>query len=166
MIKRLLFNIVLPVLFTGIAIAQTDTTKGWTQKYRDEFRKSCVNSAKAIGEDSARRYCACMMAKLEVMLPDQRNADKLTAADMEKPEMKQMIKDCLNMKWQEKDRNTFRASCEKSAATLGAEKAKKYCNCMLEKLEAKFATAEEADKITADDLAKPEWKKVINGCLQ
>jgi hypothetical protein len=157
----------LAVLFTGIASAQTDTKKKWPQEYRNKFLTDCFSTAKPLGEDSARRYCACMANKLEAKYPDSKEVDKLTEADFEKPELKQLIRDCLSMKWPEKDRNTFLASCEKNATpNVGAEKAKSYCSCMLDKIQVKYARAEDADKITKADLEKPEWKAMLKACLQ
>lgn len=167
MTNRLLFSVMLSVLFSGIVSAQTDSKTKWPKEYRTNFITDCFSTAKTMGEDSARRYCACMADKLQALYPDTKQLDKLTEADFEKPEMKRLVYECLEMKWPEQDRSSFLSSCEKNAApSIGEDKAKKYCSCMLLKVEAKFASAKDADKLTAADFEKPEWKTLIKACLQ
>lgn len=156
----------LSLVVAGTAMAQKDSTHRWPAKDREDFITECVKSALPIGEDSAKRYCSCMLSKIENLYPNPEDAGKLTKAEMQKPEMQKMVKDCLQMKWSETDRQDFLTSCQESAAALGKEKAKKYCSCMLGKMEVKFVTAEDAGGLTPEELQKPEWQKLVKGCLQ
>jgi hypothetical protein len=166
MSKKLILTVISFALTAVVVTAQTGGTKGWSKEYRASSVKDCIATAsKNISQDSATRYCQCMMLKLEEVYPDQKVADKLTQADLEKPELKKLIKGCLTMRWSDKEREVFLSSCEKSAAGIGAEKAKSYCNCMLGKLEVMYATASDADKITKEDLETPQWKNMIKACL-
>lgn len=147
--------------FTGLH-AQSN----WTQKDKDDFVSSCVENAKSIGADSAKRYCNCMMNVMMVKFPKVADMAKLKKEDLTTPAIKAEIKKCLVMRWPDAERKRFVTGCIGTAKEhLGEEKAKKYCECMLGKMEVKFEKAEDADKLTAEDLKKPEWMNLIKGCV-
>ncbi len=51
--------------------------------------------------------------------------------------------------WSAAEKDQFRATCNSGfATTLGAAKAKDFCDCFQEKVEKKYATKAEADKAT------------------
>jgi hypothetical protein len=146
---------------------QSQSQQGWTKAFRDTAYNACViAAAKSIGNDSARSYCSCATKKLEEMYPVQEEAGQLTAQDMRSPKLQAMIKGCLAMKWPEKDRNDFVSSCVASASKLGQEKATKYCNCMLLKVEAKYPNPNDSGQLTVEEMAKPEWQKALKECLE
>lgn len=65
-----------------------------------------------------------------------------------------------------KERSGFLSNCIASAKDgVGEEKAKTYCECMLYKIEIRYPDPADADKLTAEKLSSPEWKKIIQGCL-
>ena len=68
--------------------------------------------------------------------------------------------------WPSSERYTFIAECIKTArAGMSDDSARSYCYCMQEKIEKKYPTTEEAEKLTSADLQTPEWKKEIQSCL-
>lgn len=68
--------------------------------------------------------------------------------------------------WSEVSRNDFITSCTKSAAgALGEEKAKAYCTCMQQKIERRYPNSNDANKITADTMQKPEMIAMVRSCL-
>lgn len=139
----------------------------WSQEDKDDFISSCVENAKGMGQDSANRYCNCMLKVMLVRYPKIEEMAKLKEEDFTTPAMMAEIKKCLIMRWPDADRKRFVEGCIGTAKEhLGEEKAKKYCDCMLGKMEVKFVKAEDADKLTEEDLKKPEWMKLIKGCVQ
>jgi hypothetical protein len=57
--------------------------------------------------------------------------------------------------WSDAEKKTYMDACEgKAAEALGAEKAKEYCACTQEKMEAKYPNAKDVEKITADEITK------------
>lgn len=149
-----------------ITTTTTTVKKGWNSEDRQTFIAECIGTAISIGEDSARFYCYCMQEKIEKKFPNVNDANKLTADDLEKPEWKNAARACLSGigKWTAEDRADFITECVNAAtATLGKEKAKSYCECMLYKVEKKFPDPNEAD-LDEDTLATPEWQKMIKDC--
>ena len=70
--------------------------KGWSSSDRKQFLSTCTGAAKgAMGEEKANSYCDCMQKKLEVKYPDPRDANKVTSAELEKPEWAADIQSCL-----------------------------------------------------------------------
>lgn len=68
--------------------------------------------------------------------------------------------------WPEISRNNFLIGCIKNAAgPLGEEKAKAYCTCMQQKLELRYPNSNDANKITADTMQKPEMIAMVRSCL-
>lgn len=168
--KLLLFLLLLSIFCSNSSLAQDSTaTKGWTSTDRSDFIGDCIKTAKVnLGEDSARTYCYCMQEKLEKKYPIAADAAKVTAADMSTPEWKKEIKDCLTITstWPSQERNNFLTTCINSAqAGLGEQKAKSYCECMLYKIEKKYPSPAEAATITAEVMASPEFKKMVQDCL-
>lgn len=138
----------------------------WTKQDKDDFTSACIEKAKDIGQDSAKRYCSCMMNVMIAKFPKIEDMATLKAEDLTSPAMKAEIKKCLTMRWPDADRKRFVTECIGTAKEhLGEEKAKKYCDCMLGKMEVKYEKAEDADKLTAEDLKKPEWMNLIKGCV-
>lgn len=67
--------------------------------------------------------------------------------------------------WPSSERFAFISECMKTArVSLSEDSARFYCYCMQEKLELKYPAIADAAKITATDLATPEWKKEIRDC--
>lgn len=62
----------------------------WTDEARKNFISSCIENAKALGEEKARKYCECMLPKVEARYPNPLDTGKMT---ME--EGMQMAKDCM-----------------------------------------------------------------------
>lgn len=48
---------------------------------------------------------------------------------------------------------------------MSADTAKFYCYCMQEKVEQMYPDTTDANRLTTQELSKPEWKKNINACL-
>ncbi len=67
--------------------------------------------------------------------------------------------------WSTEDRHTFISECMGTAISIGKDSARFYCYCMQEKIETKFPDVNDANKLSADDLQKPEWKKAAKDCL-
>lgn len=141
--------------------------QSWSKEDKDNFVASCIDNAKdGLGVDSSKRYCDCMLNIVMAKYPKVEDTNKLTEEELSSPTWQAEIKKCLTMRWPEADRKRFVDGCIGTATKhLGEEKAKQYCNCMLGKMEIKFEKAADADKLTAEDLAKPEWMKLIKGCV-
>ena len=120
-----------------------------------------------MNEDSARFYCYCMQKKIETNYPAIDEVVKITEADMESAGWKQDIKNCLGGFWGTKERDAFLSNCIASAEKGGLSevKSKNYCECMLFKIENKFPNPADAKKLTPELLATPDWKKIIQSCL-
>lgn len=68
--------------------------------------------------------------------------------------------------WPSVERYSFITECIKSAKVgMSEDSAKSYCYCMLEKIETKYPTIEEAGKITEADMQSAEWQKDVKDCL-
>lgn len=120
-----------------------------------------------MSSDSARDYCHCMQAKLEKKFPDVLDIEK--GLDLNSPEMKSNIQDCLKSgsTWTAKDRTDFLNECVGAArASLGEDKAKRYCACSLYKIERKYPDPAQAAEITEEVMASPDFKKMIQACLE
>lgn len=159
--------VLLNFAFIGIcSLAQGNARPEWPSASRHNFIRECIKTAKAnMSADSARFYCQCMQEKVEAMYPDTTDANKLTTAELSKPEWKKNINACLRGNWATKDREAFLKSCIDNAGSLGAEKAKNYCECMMYKIEKNYPNVADADKITAEDLKSEAWQKILKSCL-
>ena len=119
-----------------------------------------------MSEDSARFYCYCLQEKVERKYPTIEEASKISGNDMQSPEWQRDIKSCLGGTWGSKERSGFLSNCIVSAKDgVGEGKAKTYCECMLFKIEIRYPDPADADKLTAEKLSSPEWKKILQGCL-
>ena len=88
-----IFAFILVVTFFSTACKNN---KGWSSADKKEFTSNCSGTAKAsMGEEKANSYCDCMQKKLEAKYPDARDANKVTRAEMEKPEWAAEIQNCL-----------------------------------------------------------------------
>jgi len=68
--------------------------------------------------------------------------------------------------WPSKERYSFIEACINTAKkSMSNDSARFYCFCMQEKLEIKYPDTSDAFKITADEMATPEWKKEVRNCL-
>ena len=121
-----------------------------------------------MGMDSARFYCYCMQEKVEQKYPTIEEASKITDADMRTPAWQKDIESCVSSvgSWAPKDRSDFVSECVKAAKSgLGEDGARKYCECMLYKIEKKYPNPNDAiAALTPEALATPEWKKIIQDC--
>lgn len=140
----------------------------WSYKDRTDFILSCAEAANAsMSLDSAKFYCYCMLGKMEIKFPDPAQALTVTEADLEKPEWKKMVRDCIGQNWSNEYRNGFMSSCVESAKpNLSEEDARSYCECMMFKIENKLPNSADADKISAETLQQPDWQKLILSCLK
>lgn len=170
--KKIVFYSLISILFLSKSFAQEagePGKKGWPSVERYAFITECVKSAKiGMSEDSARSYCYCMLEKIEKKYPTIEEAGKITDADMQSAEWQKDIKDCLASisKWSAIDRSDFLSECVKSAKTgMSEEKAKNYCECMMFKIEKKYPNPGDAAGITEETLKSPEWKKIVQDCL-
>jgi hypothetical protein len=156
------------ILFMGRSFGQTGEKKGWPSSERYAFITSCIGTAKAtMSEDSARAYCYCMQFKIEVKFPTIEEAGKITAADMDSPEWKKEIKNCLGTAtWDSANRANFVSECIIEATkNIGEQKAKTYCECMMFKVESKYPSMTDAAKLTQEVFKSAEWKKLIQDCV-
>ena len=80
---------------------------------------------------------------------------------------KKSINNCLTEShWDTKNREAFLSDCVNSAkANLGDGKAKSYCECMLFKVEQHYPNPQDVKELTHEKLTSPEWKKIVQGCL-
>jgi hypothetical protein len=170
--KKELFSSLFVLILVTCKIFAQDTTgkKGWPSIERYSFISECIKTAKtSMSEDSARSYCYCMQEKIEKKYPTVEEAAKMTDADLNSPEWKKEIQNCLKpaSTWSTKDRSDFLFECIKSAKEgVGEEKAKTYCECMLFKIEKKYPNPADAGNITDETLASPDWKKMIKDCQE
>jgi hypothetical protein len=73
-----------------------------------------------------------------------------------------------NRKWSAADRAKFVRDCTNEASSGGVmteDQAKKYCECMRPKIEAKYPTVAEANKLKASDMQTDEWMNEAKNCL-
>lgn len=165
--KTLLLSLLSIIVSASALFAQNTEKKGWTSEERYTFLDECAKTAKAnMSSDSARDYCHCMQEKLEKKFPNVLDIDK--SLDLESPEMKKNVQSCLGSgsTWTAKDRTDFLKECVDAArASLGEDKAKRYCACSLYKIERKYPDPSQAAEITEEVMASPDFKKMIQECL-
>ena len=156
------------ILILFFFVSKLNAQTQWTATNRNNFMKSCIPAAKAgMSEDSAKYYCYCMLGKIEVMYPNPADADKVTQAELQTSEWKNMIRACLGGYWTNAQRNEFMSSCINEAkVNIPEAKAKPYCECMMYKIEFRYHNYADTDKLTAEQLSTPEWMKIIKGCLE
>ena len=69
--------------------------------------------------------------------------------------------------WTTAERSRFVSDCTNAAkGGMDEAKAKAYCECMQPKIEGKYGSFTEANKISASDLQTPEWTAEVQKCLQ
>ncbi|MEQ1677617.1 MAG: hypothetical protein ABL876_12990 [Chitinophagaceae bacterium] len=169
--KKIPVFIVLPILLLAANLSysqQPGEKKGWPSYERYAFITSCIREARAnMSEDSARFYCYCMQEKVELKYPNIELAAKITEAEMESAVWQTDIKSCLGGFWGTEEREAFLSNCIETAEKggSGTEKAKNYCNCMLFKIETRYPNPLNATDLTPEKLSSPEWKKIIQGCM-
>ncbi len=167
--KILLSCLFISLLFISKTFAQeTGEKKGWPSVERYGFIRECIKEAKAgMSEDSARFYCYCMQEGVEKKYPTVEEAAKITEAEMRSEEWQKEIKSCLGGFWGTAEREALLTECMATAEknSVPANKSKSYCECMLFKVEMKYPNPLEALELTAEKLNLPEWKKIIQDCL-
>ena len=166
--KYVILSLLLITLFSIQLSAQTGEKKGWPSSERYGFITECINAAqKGMSKDTARFYCYCMVFKMEEKYPTIEEASALTEEKLQSPEWQKEIQTCLQGYWSTKDRTDFLTDCINAAKEgLGDEKAKNYCECMLYKVEVKYPDSSTvAGELTEEKLNSPEWKKIIQSCL-
>jgi|CXWL01.1.fsa_nt_gi hypothetical protein len=168
--KKILFTpLFIFVLFVCNSFGQeAGEKKGWPSSERYAFISECIKEAKvSLSEDSARFYCYCMQERVEKKYPTIEEAAKITEADMQSEAWQKDIKSCLGGFWGTAEREEFLSNCISSAqkGEISGEKAKTYCECMLYKIEIEFPNPVDAGNLTPEKLSSPEWKKIIQGCL-
>ena len=158
----------------------TACNRKWNAKDRKQFVSKCIEKSKAaLGEATATSYCECMQPLIEEKYPTMRDADNVKKKDMETPEMMAKVRNCLKMDensedfnkstekentWSDKDRNDFLTTCENGAtgeSGLTKDKAKSYCECMFQKVQAKYPNMKDARKFNVS-----ESVEMAKGCLK
>ena len=71
-----------PVIYLLLSLVFISCAKGpkksWPEKDRADFMESCIANAKSgIGEEKAKKYCACMLEKIMVRYPDIKDAEDI-----------------------------------------------------------------------------------------
>jgi len=131
--------------------------KQWSAAYRDGFISSCQVGVKW-SEDSASKYCSCMAEKLEVLSPDETEVEKLS-----QEKFMELAKQCvkgINPQggWSDAQKAEFTSRCVQTAAkSVGEQKAKSYCDCMLPKVIEAYPNAADVGAITPAQIEK--WAK-------
>ena len=152
----------------GQGHAADSVKKSWSQADRSEFILAWVKNAQtSMGADSARYYCYCMQARVEAKFPDPVAADKLTKEDFKSVEWQKEIKACLSGgTWTKQEREEFISSCVKSAKESGLSetKAKNYCECTQYKIEKRYPSTADLDKISEEDLKSKFWENLMASC--
>lgn len=65
------------------------------------------------------------------------------------------LSSCGSKGWSDAEKKTYMDACEgKAAAALGEEKAKEYCACTQEKMEAKYPDPAEVKNVTSEEITK------------
>ena len=154
------FLLCIALLLFVVAYSQSK----WTTADYAGFIKTCLaNSPAGVSADSSKYFCYCMVLKMEQKHPDPADIGK---AELNSAEWQKDILSCMGLKWTKEYRDNFINSCIASAKDgIGEEKAASYCECMLFRLQNMYPTTEEVDKLTAEDLAKPELQKMARSCL-
>ena len=170
--KKILFTQLLVSVLFATAIFAQDTTakKGWPAGERTAFIASCFKSANVnLGTDTGRSYCYCMLEKIEKKYPTIEAAATIKSTDMETPEWQKEIMACITgvSEWSTAERTAFLGDCKKTATAggMGEQKATSYCECMMYKIEKKYPKAAAAAAISSEVLQTPEWKKMVQDCL-
>lgn len=166
--KYLILSLCLIASCAMAVFGQTTQQSNWTSKDRSDFLTECIKAARAgMSTDSARYYCHCMLEKIEVKYPSTEDAAKISEEDLQSPEWQKMVRSCLVGKWTTGQRDEFRAECiDEAKKNLSEAKAISYCDCMMYKVEKRYPLYLDAQKLTEEDLKKPDWKKIIVGCLE
>lgn len=75
---------------------------------------------------------------------------------------------CKTKGWPAADKKGFMTTCTEAAVRGGMEQAKanSYCDCMQQKLEAKYPDVNKASKVTQQDLQSEEWMKEVQNCMK
>jgi len=141
----------------------------WTSTEKNKFIDACTDEAVKGGftRSKAEDYCSCMQQKLENKFPDTKDVARL---DMETPEMKRLVNDCLGISggssdedrsrgegWTRSNEDKFVNDCISTAKkNVGQSRAEEYCECMLRKVKRKYASYNEAEQelsnITREEL--------------
>lgn len=82
---------------SSINDSQSDGSSSWPASEVKAFVTNCVKEAEKGGMQylDAQSYCDCMQYKIEQLYPNIADAGRITAADLETPSMKKLIKSCL-----------------------------------------------------------------------
>ncbi len=174
-------KLLLTILSATVIISSC--TGGWSDAQRKQFVKECADAAAAgMGQEQANSYCSCMVQKLEAKYPNYTDAAKaLQAANaLQTPEMQAMVQGCLNGtnagnagtknnglggifgdgnkggnenlggtgRWSKNDEDQWMNMC----ATDPNNRA--LCACVLQKLEAQFASYDEMNQKGTQELGQ------------
>ena len=142
-----------------VKVVTTDTISlgngNWTAAEQKSFVNSCVRSSN-MGDAKGTAYCNCMLSKLMKIYP---KASDASAMSQEK--MIDLAKECLGANrrgdsaWTANERTAFLKECSANAVkSMGPEKTKTYCNCMLVKIEKAFPNPADTGKMTTEELNK------------
>lgn len=68
--------------------------------------------------------------------------------------------------WPPEERLAFVSECIKEAQKgMSKDSARFYCHCMLERVEKRYPTIEEASNVTEADMRSEAWQKDVEACL-
>lgn len=139
---------------TPVGQKRSGSQNGWTDEERHGFLSSCTSQL-PWGQDSSQTYCACMLQKIERMFSTAEEANQLSPA-----KTLELAKQCFVQfrpaaSWTDAEEAAFIKECEpKAAKSMGEEKARSYCACMLEKVEKAYPNPVEASNVTIEQISK------------
>jgi hypothetical protein len=140
---------------TTIKTKQSSTigSTGWSAEEKTVFLDACIKEMNW-SKDSSAMYCSCMLSKIEKLYPTAIASEKMT-----QEKALELAKECLTggepSRWTAKERTEFATQCEATASkSLGADKAKSYCSCMLVKIEKQFPNPVDVAEMTQETVSR------------
>ena len=107
-----------------------------------------------------------MLEKVEKKFPVAKDADKLTAEELAKPEWQKLIIGCIAGTWSSETRSEFISSCIGSAkANMSEKRATNYCEFMAFKVEQAYPNESDLDTLDKKVFESTLWKSIIQDAL-
>jgi len=131
-------------------LAGCNDQKGWSEGNKQSFIKSCItDNRSAIGEKQVNQYCDCMQKKVQERYPDYRDADKLTMS-----QNLDITDACALKGWSDNEKTAFMNSCSETRQSMGdnKEQAVTYCDCMMQKIQAKYPDVTKTGSIPNEEM--------------
>lgn len=152
------------------------STGNWSPADKQRALKECMEGVgDQVDESSARNFCSCVLEKTMKKYPSYEKADAMaTEAEGQawsqecKAELTNNGNDNNNnnngANWSRTDENRFMSDCEGTARqNVGAQRAREYCDCMLQKVKKIFSSYVEADRGLLQ-MPKEELDAMVNEC--